>query len=305
MAKYTIELKDVVALGHNVFDFNYPFYDESKRADFERKFIQHFYFREIGSPTIDRFKHYLKDKMLTVFPYYNELFNAAAIDYSILNNYNLTEEFTTTRETQGKSSGFSSSVGQLFDSQESESNQNRTINTVGNVDTTGKDTETETTNADTTGSQTVDGSSTKESVKKFLDTPQGLTDLSNSKYLTTLNQDNDSVTDHNETATTGNTKTTRNGEKNSSVMQESDGTETTTDKVTNTATGEQKSTSDNNTRTYTDGKQTESHKLTRIGNIGVDTDSDMIEKHIRLQKTLTQIERLFFDECEDLFMLVY
>lgn len=328
MARYTIELKDVVA-NHNIFDFKYPFYDERKRPEFEEKFIRHFYFREIGCETIDRFKVYLEDKFATVFPYYNELFNAAQIEYSILNNYNLTEEFTTERVNKGKTAGVSSSVGQLFGNQESESKQDKVVDNVGNVDTLGKDTETETGTSvtDTTGKTKVVGSGDrttnesvtedKENVRKFLDTPQGLTDLSTSKYLTDLTEttennsvDRDVSEESNSTQTTdteGNseTTTTRNGEKNSLVNQESTGKETTADNVSVTSQEEQKTTQDNNTRTYLDSKQTETHKLTRIGNIGVDTDSDMIEKHIRLQKTLKQIELLFFNECEDLFMMAF
>lgn len=345
MAKYTIELKDVVAAGHNIFDFPYPFYDERKRHEFEEKFIRHFYFREIGCSTIDRFKVYLEDKMNVVFPYYNKLFEAAAIEYDLLNNYNLTEEFTTTRENTGKTAGVSSTVGQLFGTQESESQNDRTVDSVGNADTMGHDTETETSNSttettgtsktDTTNSQTVEGSNnktttesvedSKRNVKKFLDTPQGQTDLSNSKYLTDLTDvtedgeqtrnGTESGTDtqttngsgSSDTETTGDseTTTTRNGEKNTTVNQETTGKETTDDHVSATVTDEQKTTQDNNTRTFMDSKQTETHTLTRIGNIGVQTGADMVRIHVELQKTLRKIERMFFDECEDLFMLVY
>ena len=361
MAEYTIELKDVVAAGHNIFDFRYPFYDESKRAAFEETFIRHFFFREIGVPTVDRFKVNLADKMNVVFPYYNELFKAATIEYSVLDNYKLTEEFTHTRENEGKTSGVSSTVGQLFGNQETESKQNRVVDSQGNVDTIGRDTENETsvtdtnatgnsvtnangtTKTDTESETTVDGTVSKEtsesgtnkqtSVRKHLDTPQGLTDLTESKYLTTLDQDDvdatnskngtENTTDtqttnatglsettntnNSETDTTDNSKseTERNLERNTLVNQENTNKETTDDTVSGTVKDEQKTTQDNNTRTYIDSKQTEKHTLVRHGNIGVDTDSDMIEKHVRLQKTLKSIERMFFDECEDLFMLVY
>lgn len=360
MAEYTIELKDIVAT-HNIFDFKYPFYDERKRHEFEQKFIRHFYFREIGCETIDRFKIYLEDKMNTVFPYYNKLFEAATVEYDLLNNYNLTEEFETTRKNQGKTAGSSSTVGQLFGSQESESEQNRVVDTIGNNDTIGKDTETETTvsTTDETGNSvtdseetvtsenanltTVEGNHTKTTsetvdtnknrVEKFLDTPQGLTNLTNSNYLTNLTQVDETegqereVTENgtdgqttesngtsetttngnSETNTTGNseTNTTRNGEKNTLVNQETTGKETTNDKVAGTVKDEQKTTQDNNTRTYMEGEQTETHKLTRIGNIGVQTGADMIRIHVELQKTLRNIERMFFDDCEDLFMMVY
>ena len=301
MAEYTIELRRIVEAGIAIFDFPYNFYDESKRAEFEKKFIQHFYFREIGCEAVERFKWYLRDKMETVFPYYNELFNAANIEYSVLNNYNLTEEFTTTRENQGKTSGVSSTRGQVFDNQNSESNQNRKVDSTGTANTTGNDTDNETTVNDSTVNAT--GASNNESIKKFLDTPSGKTDLTDSKYLTTLNHDTENSNTTNDTVS--NSETTRNGKKTSAVNQTTEGNETTSDTVTATTSSEQRNTQDNNTRMYTDNKQTETHKLTRIGNIGVDTDSDMIEKHIRLQKTLRQIELLFFNECEDLFMLVY
>lgn len=316
MAEYTIELRHVVE-NHKIFDFNYPFYDETKRADFERKFIRHFYFREIGAETIDRFMLYLEDKMNTVFPYYNELFNAANIEYSILNNYNLTEEFTTTRENKGKTRGISSTVGQLFGDSNTENKQARTVTGTGKTGNTGNDTEVETTATatDTTNKQTVDTTNdktTSENVnKKFLDTPQGITDLSNSKYLTTLNQDTASGTEKDKGKQTTDGEGTvdsnidRTLTRNRSDNQTSENKEVTDDTVTGTTHDEQKTTQDNDSRTYLDSKQTETHKLTRVGNIGVDTDSDMIEKHIRLQKVLRQIELLFFNECEDLFMMVY
>lgn len=296
MAEYTIELKDIVE-NHNIFDFAYPFYDESKRHDFERSFIRHFYFREIGCETIDRFKHYLNDKMNVVFPYYNELFKSASIEYDVLDNYKLTETYERKIENNGKTSGISSTVGQTFDKQESEANQNKTVDNIGNVDTVGKDT------TQSTGSKTTEGAttSTNQNVKKFLDTPQGLTDLTDSKYLTNLTQDNSNGTQ----TTQGSEQTQNNGESNTLSNTKTTGKETTVDKVETTSNQEMKTTNDNNTRTFSEGEQTESYTLTRRGNIGVDTDSDAIEKHNRLQKTLKNIERMFFEECEDLFMLVY
>lgn len=345
MAKYTVELRTIVESGVKIFDFVYPFYDEKKRSDFERKFIQHFYFREIGCETVDRFKWYLRDKMDVVFPYYNKLFEAAAIQYDLLNNYNLTEEFVTTRENTGKTSGISSTVGQVMGTQETDSKQNRVTDTTGNVTTGGTDTETEKTETDTANdstsktttkdSTTGETSSTKTTdntttttgnvVKKFLDTPQGLTDLSNSKFLTTLNQDTENgsqsvdgsekVTGTSSGETNGSNDTTVSGTGNSDTdrtlnrttnsTQDSTGKETTDDTMTGTVHDEQKSTHDNNTRTYTDSTQTEKHTLTRIGNIGVQTGADMIRIHTELQKTLAKIEKMFFDECEDLFMMVY
>lgn len=333
MAKYTIELRTIVESGINIFDFNYPFYDETKRKEFEEKFIQHFYFHEIGSETIDRFKHYLKDKMYTVFPYYNALFKSATIKYEILDNYKLTETYTRNYQNDGKTSGISSTVGSFQQNQNTDTSQNKNVDTTGNVkDNSTSNTTTENksiTDTESNGNSTTtdihektgnnNSNKTTDELKKYLDTPQGAINLSDTKYLTSLNDDTQKVVETNETTEnnnrssetetteTGKSTTTDNGKSNTEYENNSDttGNEKTTDNITGSLTDEQKSTTDNNTRNYTHNEHKEEYTLTRKGNIGVDTDSDAIEKHNRLQKTLRNIERMFFEECNDLFMLVY
>ena len=164
-----------------------------------------------------------------------------------------------------------------------------------------------------------------EEIKKFLDTPQGQVDLSDSKYLTTLNHDTqdksvtkeqngtenneqvtaktvdtDKVTSEN-TSTTGTETTDDNG----TVKTVSEGEETSNTKTGSSYTGEQRSTNDTAIRSRSEGEYSETIEHTRRGNIGVDTDADMIQKHIKLQKILKEIEKMFFAECEDLFMLVW
>ncbi len=345
MAEYTIELRHIVEGGRNIFNFPYVFYDESKKYKFEEKFIKHFYFREIGAETIDRFLWFLEDKFNTVLPYYNKLFETANIDYAILDNYKLTETINIKRDNVGKSSGVSSTVGQTFDNQETQGTEQRDSNTTGKVETVGSVTDTggETTSSETNGTtssetdttECVDGESTRatnstqtsdqEINKKFLDTPQGLTNLTDSKYVTTLNQDiidssqtttstengteKRTTTGTNDSTTTTSSTTTgevnKNNQSDSTTTQDSTGTESGNVKTSATFTGEQKTTADNNTRATTEGSMTETMTTTRVGNIGVDTDSDVIQKHIKLQEILTKIEMMFFDECEDLFMGVY
>ena len=173
----------------------------------------------------------------------------------------------------------------------------------------------------------------QEDIKKFLDTPQGSVDLSDSKYLTTLNHD--TADRHNErdgsTSDTGTVTT----DEDTTTHTETDGNSTTTDveKITgetgrdltengevnteNTAnakenatgkvefTGQQRTTNDGAIKSRSEGETKETVEFTRKGNIGIDTDADMIQKHIKLQQILKKIELMFFDECEDLFMQVY
>ena len=316
MAHYTMELRDVVE-HHNIFDFTYPFYDLSKQPEFERKFINHFFFHEIGCPSVDRFKHYLKDKMETVFPYYNELMRTATIEYSVLDNYNITEKYERKLSESGKSNNVSSSVGTLKDeSTQTERNETET-NSKGNsetkIDETVDDTKNETKNIKIDGTVTLDGEETRTETadKKYLDTPQGLANLNDTKYITNLTRntgdgktetDNTETTDKTENVTGSGTGKTNTDRTATTISDDND--KTVADK-TGTQTSTQKAFNDNNTRGEMVSNKDESYTLTKKGNIGVDTDADMIEKHIKLQKTLQGILLAFFAECEDLFMIVY
>ena len=85
------------------FNFNFPFYDETKRAEFEQNFLRHFYMREIGLETIDYFMLRLEDKLNTIMPYYNKLLAVNAKEYDPF--YNEIIDETIARERSGKTNG--------------------------------------------------------------------------------------------------------------------------------------------------------------------------------------------------------
>ena len=75
LATYTIDLYTLLKdEKFKLFDFNYNFYDESHKQEFEEKFINYFMFHEIGFETVMRFKHYLKEKLNRIAPYYKQLY---------------------------------------------------------------------------------------------------------------------------------------------------------------------------------------------------------------------------------------
>jgi hypothetical protein len=78
----------------DVFDFDFPLFDESYREEFKAKFILHFYYREIGQETIGRFKHYLKEQLNLIMPYWNKVYMSQGLEQRILDNYDITETFT-------------------------------------------------------------------------------------------------------------------------------------------------------------------------------------------------------------------
>lgn len=100
MANYTIEVRRIHENpSTEVFGFNYDFYIDNQeiKRKFEQKFIDHYYFDEIGFETIGKFKHRLRTKLNEIMPYYKQLFETevAAKDINFLLNKDLTE--TTSR----------------------------------------------------------------------------------------------------------------------------------------------------------------------------------------------------------------
>ena len=117
MSKYTIEINQLVNdLDFNLFDFQYNLYDNELKSAFEKKFIDHFYFYEIGLTPIARFKKALQIKLNDIFPYYKQLYQtelrSAEIDFML--NKDLKEQYT--RELTGNSSVNQSSTSTSNDS---------------------------------------------------------------------------------------------------------------------------------------------------------------------------------------------
>lgn len=81
-----------------IFDFDYPFYNEERRKQFEQHFIEHFYFDEIGQETVARFKQRLKIKLNLIMPYWNKIFLADELEQRILDNYSVTETYESNIE---------------------------------------------------------------------------------------------------------------------------------------------------------------------------------------------------------------
>lgn len=142
MANYTIELRTIIENNVNIFDFNYPIFDESYRATLEDNFINHFYYREIGFETISRFKHHLKTELNILMPYYNKLYKSQGLEQRILDNYDVTETFE--RNVTGSKTGVNeNSNKQLF----SDTGRKRVdINDIDYVSTINKETNNTTSN---------------------------------------------------------------------------------------------------------------------------------------------------------------
>lgn len=67
----------------NIFDFEYPIFDEAYRGVLEKKILRHYYTREIGQETFGLFQLFLSDKMNEIMPYYNQLYESELLKHQI------------------------------------------------------------------------------------------------------------------------------------------------------------------------------------------------------------------------------
>ena len=109
MAKYTVDVYTLLQYSNfKIFDFEYDFYtdDENIRQSFESKFIDRYMFNEIGFETVARFKHFLKERLNSIAPYYKQLYKTELESKNIkfLLNKDLTETFERVIENDGNNS---------------------------------------------------------------------------------------------------------------------------------------------------------------------------------------------------------
>ena len=132
MSNYTIELRFLDNPPFNeIFDFNYSYYMkglvpddvyEQKKKEFERKFIETYYFDEIGYTTPDRFKQRLKNYLDKGFKVWNERYKTELEVEKQKINFLLNKDLIEERVTEGNATGNSSTVST------STSNSNTTAN---------------------------------------------------------------------------------------------------------------------------------------------------------------------------------
>ncbi|AZU99833.1 adaptor Ad4 [Bacillus phage DK3] len=321
----------------HLFDFDYPFFDESKRKEFERKWIRRFYMREVGFETIELFKFHLENWMNERMPYYNQRFKSELIKFDPLMNTVMDREKNKTID------------GSRTDDITTKGNKNGTFH----VDTkdNGKfhtDSQNDvTTHSEGTGNMTsdgkVDGSTDKvvedigskkannditndgTSFKRHLDedTPDGRLDITTEdgkgiiRYASKIGEDtgkdhnleHQSIDESTKKNASDNTveKSTSHDESNSHTT--TDGTSKDVGKVDGTTenSGFQDGRNNEDTtgnsnldqKTNQKGNETEHY----LGKIGVETYSEMLQKY---RETFLSIETEIYDECErKLFMLVY
>lgn len=129
MARYTLEIREIVESKNlKLFDFDYNFFDENLKSDFEKMFIDYFYFREIGQETISRFKKELQTKLNVIYHYYKEYYKT--VKQVEIEEFMVTKDATDTftRILEGESVASGQTVG-ISENQSNSSSTNKFYDT--------------------------------------------------------------------------------------------------------------------------------------------------------------------------------
>ena len=117
MATYTIDIYTLLQdKNFKLFDFDYEFYSDEAKEGFEEKFINRYMFDEIGFETVMRFKHFLKEKLNRIAPYYKQLYETELrcmkddIDFMLNKDLREKETIKGTNSSNSKTNATSNST---------------------------------------------------------------------------------------------------------------------------------------------------------------------------------------------------
>ena len=195
---------------NKIFTSKVTFFDESYRRVLCQKILKHYYLREICCETVGIWKLWMNERLETIMPYYNQLYESELIKFEPLNDVNLTRKHDRTVDGTEERNGETSDT----------SNGTREVTGTNGTKETG------------TGKTTTSASSDETKRDLYSDTPQGaITGLENENYLTNARKITDGVT----SSGNENTDTTRNADNNYTENETTNNTKNGTNKVTGTS----------------------------------------------------------------------
>ena len=172
MARYTIDVYTLLKDNNfKVFNFDYDFYtdDPNIKQAFETKFIDRYMFNEIGFETVSRFKHYLKERLNSIAPYYKQLYETElkSKDIEFLLNKDLKETFIREIEVE-KNATNDTTISNTNDTtststENSNNNVTTSLNESDKNNTTSSSTETINNNTTSSSNETINNNTTSSS----------------------------------------------------------------------------------------------------------------------------------------------
>ena len=303
--KYNVELRQI----ENVFDFEYPFYDDQFKCEFEDKFIEEYYFNEIGFETVERFKQRLRAKLKKKMPYWTQLYETEleSQGISFLLNKDLKETFIRTVDTEDRILG-NSSMDTASDSTYSDKSTSESSNEAQNTSNSTYKTNNATTNHHTNkheGTIKDKTAGSQHTIGKDSNIADGVASVGLTQGLVTgmhesnvINGNDLTKTFDNKDIVDGNTTDKKNETNEANEKLKSKDNSATNN--SGSRNGKEKSvgtSSEDKT-----GKLLEKTDLISQGNIGTTSSAELLEKW---REVLINIDEIIIDECNDLFMQIY
>lgn len=90
---------------NKIFTTTCEFFDENYRKVLCSKILKHYYMREIGAETVGLWAFWMNSKLEEIMPYYNQLYLSAKIEFSPLDDVNVTREHNIDRTNKLESGG--------------------------------------------------------------------------------------------------------------------------------------------------------------------------------------------------------
>ena len=286
MSNYTIELRFLENPPMSkLFDFQYDYYmkglvnDEiynQKKKEFENKFLEFYYFDEIGYKTPDRFKQRLKNYLDMGFKVWQERYKTELEVEKQKINFLLNKDLIEERITEGNATGNSSTTTT------STNNSNTTSTSTNNSNTTS----TSTSNSNTTSTSTSNSNTTANNKNTVNDTPDTRF-TSTENFATSITNDESSTQNTNSNAG----ETTNTNSDTGETTNTNTGTGETTN--TNSGTGETINTSNQNSNV--------NERFTSKGNIGITSSAELLEKW---REVIIDIDNEIIEGAEKFFMQI-
>lgn len=254
-----------------IFTTKAVFFDEAYRSVLCQKILKHYYLREICCETVGIWKLWMNERLETIMPYYNQLYESAKITFEPLEDVNVTRKHD--RNVKGTEDRESNSKDdETITSTETD---NKTMEVVASSD--GNTSQSE------SGENSASSSETK--IDLYSDTPQGaITGLENENYLTNARKITDSTTSSGNDSRKSNGTTENDYTGNETDNGKKDGS------VVSAKTGSSSLSGNSST--------TEDYLETLVGKHGSGTYSKML---MEFRETFLNIDTMVIEEFKDLF----
>lgn len=264
----------ITSAAPDVFNFDFPIFDEAYRIPLEIKILRHYYTREICEETVGLWKLRLQDRLNIIMPYYNQLYRSELLEFNPFYDVNLTREHT--RENEGN------------ETRTNTESKDRTE--VINTDTTSTNTNVGKATGATT---TMENGTTHEEDARwdlYSDTPQGGIDV--------ITNDGDGVIGNTYLTNARRITDTKDGRNTASGSVNNTNSSTITDEgvgSVDTTITDNEQTSGNGTTALT---STEDYIEHITGKQGALSYSKMLEE---FRETFLNIDKMIIEELSDLF----